>query len=148
MTVRQTILEAIRDDMLTIATANGFLGDVKTIFHRFNDLSTIKESDLTAVHITPMPASATMVENMQGWTWDVAFILYFSVNRDAGDDLLVETQAENYIEDISQRFLSPTNTIAIDAVESVNVSMIDVYPMDEQNTVGIVYGTITITYFN
>jgi hypothetical protein len=148
MTVRQTILEAIRDDMLTITEDNGFNGTIKTVFHRFHDLSSIKESDLTAVHITPMPASATMVENLQAWSWDIAFIIYFSVARDAGDELLTETQAENYIEDVSQRFLNPTNTISIDSVESVTVSMVDTYPMEEQNTIGIVYGTITITYLN
>lgn len=148
MTVRQSILAAIKNDFLAITTGNGYLGTVKKIYQTFRDLSSIKESDLTAVHITPLPATSVPTESAQIWSWDIAFILYFGVNRDAGDDLLVETLAENYIEDITQKFLNPAYTVAVQEVESVNISLIDTYPQDELNTVGVVYGTITITYFN
>jgi hypothetical protein len=148
MTIRQSILEAIRSDFLAVQTTNGFLGNIDKVFQTFKDLSSIKEADLPAVHITSLPASAVHGENGQMWKWDIAFITYFSVNRDAGDGALIETASENYIQDIQNKFLDATNLMNLTMVESVNVSLIDTYPQEELNTVGVVYGIITITYFN
>lgn len=147
MAVRRNILDAIRDDFLAITTDNGYNNTISGFAYTNSDLLNLIEADLDYVWLFSLPETNLVGESFGEWVWEIGYAVYFKTEGlDADASGLMEEKAESYLEDIKNKFLEPTNAFANTNVQSIALKTIDPFLNEDSINVGIVYGSILVTY--
>lgn len=154
MSTRKDILDAIRVDLLTITTGNGYNNTINSVVKYVKDFERIDETSLDFAYLFSLPESQEMNESIGTWTWKVGFMIYFSTGGlDTTESGLIEDKAEGYIEDMKMLFNTGSNPPSViptiysqSSVECIYVETIEQYTLLNQEHIAVVFGTLNIKY--
>lgn len=144
MSTRQDIKDALKTDLLTITTDNGYNLTINGVSKKFVDLNEVDKNSTPYISMVGGISSYNYGETTPVVTWQLTLICYFKLTDsvDGAEDLL-EAESDKFLDDLMTLFGSDTNVK--DQVIELLVSESLPDPFHEGN-MGACWVTLNIEY--
>ena len=152
MAVRNQILEALRNDLLSINNDNGFKTNVKQVLKK--EVALEDQKEFPSIFPVSITTEIKELEGLKEYQWNVGLVLYYQVDRDPDGEGLASEFLEDFVDDVDDLF-SERRTVEggilvaevklVKCVESVEMIGFESDPINEQGK-GLAYLILRITY--
>lgn len=144
MSVRKSILSALRTDLAKITTANGYttnIQEVHTGLPYFEDVKSFPSIAIARLNERNEKLSDGLVRHTSYY----GVVVYLHSELSTGSTNNFEVDSEDAYDDVLDLFETYTTTEAIDGVESIEITGCETYP--DEDGKGFIYIPVTITYY-
>ena len=143
--MRKEIIDAVRDDLATVTTENGYTHTIEKIHKKLLNQKDVR--DFPSVYVQAFPGKGVNRGDHYFWTFPLGIFLYLQVPRDVDAEGLLEKISEEVIEDQLVLWNNYGNLAALPGIDSIEITTIEPY-IDTDQRQGIVFFTLKVEYIN